>query len=294
MDPSNWDTDRVVDWLNENGLSLYFDQFENNKIDGATLLSEDFTESEQKELIPCIRDRVIFKKALRELRNSMVQNEIKLYECSYFESVMRFKPINLLSDPPTTYVTKVDLSNVSIVGDSFTEYRVRSNDVLEIITHNSEGGCAIPFEQLKLPVNRSLSNQVLEFDMEFLTVPNDEVGRHGGIYYGDHEFDRSMNNNVVIDWIDRYFDRGYRFYQTDAHSTIPHSVVPYKNEPARHLKIIIKANGEQILVIEDGVWRRLNCGRIHLLGKPCLGFWAWANNHLRISNFTIRPYIGTN
>ncbi|UJR19663.1 hypothetical protein I4U23_022798 [Adineta vaga] len=59
---------------------MYFDDFENNKIDGATLLSEDFTEIEQKELIPCIRDRVIFKTALRELRNSVTHNEPLIHE----------------------------------------------------------------------------------------------------------------------------------------------------------------------------------------------------------------------
>jgi hypothetical protein len=39
-----------------------------NKIDGLSLLSEDFDESLQKELIPCIGDRLIFIKVLRELK----------------------------------------------------------------------------------------------------------------------------------------------------------------------------------------------------------------------------------
>ncbi|CAF1024276.1 unnamed protein product [Adineta ricciae] len=80
MDVSSWNTDQVVQWLNQNGLSMYFDDFESNKIDGATLLSEDFTEIEQKELIPCIRDRVIFKKVLRELRNSVNHKKTSIYE----------------------------------------------------------------------------------------------------------------------------------------------------------------------------------------------------------------------
>ncbi|CAF1651699.1 unnamed protein product, partial [Adineta ricciae] len=80
MDVSSWNTDQVVQWLNQNGLSMYFDDFESNKIDGTTLLSEDFTEVEQKELIPCIRDRVIFKKVLRELRNSVNHKRTSIYE----------------------------------------------------------------------------------------------------------------------------------------------------------------------------------------------------------------------
>lgn len=39
-----------------------------NGIDGVTLLGEDFGEAEQKELIPRIKDRITFKKALQELK----------------------------------------------------------------------------------------------------------------------------------------------------------------------------------------------------------------------------------
>jgi hypothetical protein len=124
--------------------------------------------------------------------------------------------------------------------------------------------------------------------MEFLVRPGDEVGRHGGIYYGSHQSGRQCGN-TVLDWIDRTSDRGYRLYES---GPISPSLLPRMKEPTGHLKIIIKANGEQIVVAGDDIWKSRNVGPAHELDKPCLGFWAWANNHLRISNFIIRPYTG--
>ena len=185
------------------------------------------------------------------------------------------------------------MSNVSVVGNPSTECLVKSDYILEIITHSSEGGCAIPFEQLNLPITKSLSNQVLEFDMEFLITTNDDVSRHGGIYYGDHHLDRLTIGNVVIDWLDRIRDRGYRFYKTGSFSDSSNILSPERNkEPTRHLKIIIKSNGEHIVIAENYILKNLNGNAVQLYNKPCLGFWAWGNNHLRISNFTIRPYKG--
>ncbi|CAF1484171.1 unnamed protein product [Adineta steineri] len=187
-------------------------------------------------------------------------------------------------------VTKIQLSDVSVVGNSLTRCVIKSNDVLEITTHLSEGGCVVPFKQLKLPTTKSLSNQVLEFDMEFLAEPYDDVGRHGGIYYGNHSFDRWTNGNTVVDWIDRTHDRGYRFYQTGRYPDDSNILVLQKKEPVNHLKIIIKSNGEHIIVAENTIWKNLTSNAVQLLNKPYLGFWAWSNNHLRISNFIIRPY----
>ncbi|CAF1224006.1 unnamed protein product [Adineta steineri] len=187
-------------------------------------------------------------------------------------------------------VTKIKLSDVSVVGNSLTKCVIKSNDVLEITTHLSEGGCAVPFEQLKLPIKKSLSNQVLEFDMKFLTNPYDGVGRHGGIYYGNHSFDRRADGNTGVDWIDRTRDRGYRFYRTGWYPDDSNVLLLQKKEPVNHLKIIIKSNGEHIIVAENTIWKNLTSNAVQLLNKPYLGFWAWGNNHLRISNFTIRPY----
>jgi hypothetical protein len=124
--------------------------------------------------------------------------------------------------------------------------------------------------------------------MEFLVRPAGEVGRHGGIYYGSNQSGRGIGN-TVLDWIDRTYDRGYRFYNSV--STNP-SLLPRTKEPTAHLKIIIKANGEQIVVAGDDIWKSRDVGPAHELDKPYLGFWAWGNNQLRISNFIIRPYTG--
>lgn len=129
--------------------------------------------------------------------------------------------------------------------------------------------------------------------MKFLARPNHAEGRCGGIYYGDHHLGRFTRGNIAIDWIDRTDDRGYRFYQTGPSAS--HSLnimLPREKEPANHLKIIVKSNGEQIVVAKNDIWKIPNASLVQLLDKPYLGFWAWNNNHLRISNFVIRPYTG--
>jgi hypothetical protein len=189
-------------------------------------------------------------------------------------------------------ITTVKLSSVSVVGNPLTECRMKSDDVLEIITYSSEGGCDIPFERLKLPITKSLSNQVLEFDMEFVVKPDGIIGRHGGLYYGNHSFHRWANGGTIVDWTDRVDDRGYRFYQTMPTPDYLNILLPRNKEPVNHLKIIIKSNGEQIIVAQDDIWRNLTGSAVQLLNKPHLAFWAWGDNHLRISNLVIRPYTG--
>ncbi len=182
---------------------------------------------------------------------------------------------------------------VSVVGHPTTQCLVRSDNVLEIHAHGAEGGVSIAFERLNLPSVKSLSNQVLEFDLEFLVKPDGDVGRHGGIYYGNHQSDRQTKGNTCLDWIDRADDRGYRFYETGSdHHLSLNVLLPRRKEPINHLKIIIKDNGEQILVAGDDIWKVRNVGPVHLLDKPCLGFWVWPNNQIRISNFVVRPYTG--
>jgi hypothetical protein len=122
--------------------------------------------------------------------------------------------------------------------------------------------------------------------------PYDDVGRHGGIYYGNHSFDRSKSGNIVVDWIDRSYDRGYRFYQTGSDPDYSNIFLPRNKEPIHHLKIIIKSNGEQIIVAQNDIWKNLTSNGVQLLNQPWLGFWAWGQNYLRISNFVIRPYTG--
>jgi hypothetical protein len=57
---------------------------------------------------------------------------------------------------------------------------------METITYSSKGGRAISFEQLKLSMKNSLSNRVLKFDMEFLTVPNDGVEKKLEVFQHHH------------------------------------------------------------------------------------------------------------
>ncbi|CAF0766523.1 unnamed protein product [Rotaria sordida] len=169
----------------------------------------------------------------------------------------------------------IKFPSILVVGNPSTECLAKSDDVLELITGSSEGGCAIPFQRLKLPITKSLSNQVLEFDMEFLVTPNDDVGRCGGIYYGNHHLDRSTSGNTVMYWIDRAGDRGYRFYESGpapSHDSI--GLLPRKKDPARHLRIIIKSNGEQILVADNDIWRNLSGNAVQFVNKPFLGFRA--------------------
>jgi len=49
--------------------------------------------------------------------------------------------------------------------------------------------------------------------VEFASVPDDDIGRHGGIMFfaslATHRFDLSMNG-YTIDWIDRSWDHGFR------------------------------------------------------------------------------------
>ena len=190
----------------------------------------------------------------------------------------------------------VQFRNITRIEDPMTECVVKSGHVLEIDARSSssEGGCAISFNELRLPPTESLSNQVLEFDMEFLIKPASEVGRHGGIYYGDHELGRFRDGNVVLDWIDRPTNLGYRFYESGLNRTHQNTFFfALRNESANHLKIIVKSNGEHIIVVENFIWKiQLTTAAIPSLGKPCLGFWAWPQNHIRISNFIIRPYKG--
>ncbi|CAF5088851.1 unnamed protein product, partial [Rotaria sp. Silwood1] len=187
----------------------------------------------------------------------------------------------------------VKFPSIPVVGDPSTQCLVESDDVLEIIVGSSEGGCAIPFEKLELPITKSLSNQVLEFDMEFLVTPNADEGRCDGIYYGNNHLVRNTSGNTVLYWIPRTEDRGYRFYEsgpTPLHDSI--GLLPRTKEPASRLKIIIKSNGEQILVADNDIWKNLSGNAIQFVNKPFLGFWGWMNNHLRISNFIIRSHTG--
>ncbi|CAF3332294.1 unnamed protein product [Rotaria sp. Silwood2] len=189
--------------------------------------------------------------------------------------------------------TIVEFVNVRTVGDPSTACLATCGSTLEIITGSFEGGCAIEFHQLKLPNIKSLSNQVLEFDMKFLKKPSNSVGRCGGIYYGNHELERFVGGNIVLDWIDRTDDRGYRFYDSGLESSHSLNVLlPRTNEPASHLKIIIKSTGEHIVAAGNDIWKRLNGSAVQLLDTPYLGFWAFYNNHIVISNFSIHPYTG--
>jgi len=55
-------------------------------------------------------------------------------------------------------------------------------------------------------------------NLEFASIPDDEIGRHGGIMFfssvATHRYDPSMNG-YTIDWIDRTFDHGFRLIRWD-------------------------------------------------------------------------------
>ena len=122
-------------------------------------------------------------------------------------------------------------------------YMVRSYNVLEIHAHRADDGGSIAFERLNLSSLKCLSNQILEFDFEFLVKLGGDIGRHGGIYYGNHHFDREITGNTCVDWI----NCGYRFYETGpGHGVNINMLLPRTKQPSNHLKIIIKDTGEQI------------------------------------------------
>ncbi|CAF1332597.1 unnamed protein product [Didymodactylos carnosus] len=168
-------------------------------------------------------------------------------------------------------------------------------ETLEILTKNSEGACSVSFKQLNLSEKKSLLNQTLSFKIEFLSTPtHNDVGRHGGIYYGESNYKRfTHDGNTIVEWIDRNWDRGYHVYEkveTEA-ERIEKRLLPLNNEPAEHWKITILENGEELFEWGDDLKKIIKTeAQIQLLNKPYLGFWAYDFNHIKISNFIIQPY----
>ncbi|CAF3669763.1 unnamed protein product [Rotaria socialis] len=101
--PVNWSMSDVATWLSSCGLKQYASAFEENTIDGGVLMDEDFDETTIKELIPNIKDRLLFSKERKKLReNKLITSQSTL--------------INL-PENSKTYLQKVDLSASS----SFSE-----------------------------------------------------------------------------------------------------------------------------------------------------------------------------
>ncbi|CAF1553810.1 unnamed protein product, partial [Didymodactylos carnosus] len=65
--PWIWSIEQVIGWLQQNNFQAYIDKFRDEKIDGATLLSDGLDDSILKELMPPVKQRVLFKEALIKL-----------------------------------------------------------------------------------------------------------------------------------------------------------------------------------------------------------------------------------
>ena len=125
----------------------------------------------------------------------------------------------------------------------------------------------------------------LSLDVEFPTIPNDGVGRHGGLmFFADAASKRDATSGYTLDWIDRAADHGFRLIRWDNGSF--HIIVPSTPaiaEPPSNWQltvigdqIIVDADGSTVIDVIDGTYR---------MGH--FGLWSFQNSEMLFDNVTI-------
>jgi len=129
----------------------------------------------------------------------------------------------------------------------------------------------------------------LEFDLSFLAVPADAVGRHGGVMIcASAPTDRSGaqgNNGYEIDWIDRVDDHGLRVIRVTngVHALVGQGAQALADPPSAWRIVVgpatIEIWGDDVLLVsvDDATHR-----------GGLFGTWAWANNQqVAYDNFRV-------
>jgi PKD repeat protein len=131
------------------------------------------------------------------------------------------------------------------------------------------------------------------FTFEFLNIPDDAVGRHGGVMFAAPRagirWDGDMTG-YTLDWIDREADHGFRLIRWDGNGAL---VVLVNGTPALvdpPLKWRIRVEGESISLFGDDdptPILEFNDGT-HRGGH--FGFWVYSNNEsIAIDDFVFGP-----
>jgi len=196
-----------------------------------------------------------------------------------------FKPTGRTKTYPRNLMAPI--SFVEVESHAGATCRVPNANTLIVNAPSSEGACQVPFSALRVPGSKSLTSQIISFDVQFLRRPTDTVGRHGGFYFGANPTGR--RDNIVVDWIDRSFDHGYRVYGGENPKWS--QLTPSSGEPHQHWTVIVMADGTMHFRSGDIAYDHKISQ--HNMDKPSLGFWAWPGNRLKITNFNIRPYSPT-
>lgn len=194
-----------------------------------------------------------------------------------------FKPTGRTKTFPRNLMAPISFVEVSSHGSA--KCKTPNAHTVIVNADGGEGACTVPFSALKVPRTKSLANTIISFDVHFLKKPEHAVGRHGGIFFGAHESGR--RDNAVVDWIDRSFDRGLRLYGLRENNKWS-QLRPANDAVPQRWTIIIDENGDLMFTAGDVTWNAKVSQ--HELSEPHVGFWAWPGNHMKVTNFNIRPY----
>ncbi len=130
---------------------------------------------------------------------------------------------------------------------------------------------------------------VAELKLEFASVPDDEIGRHGGIMFfasvATHRFDSAMNG-YTIDWIDRLGDHGFRLFRWDNGWYVPLAAgaTNLANPPQlwqledRGDVIRFRGDGQLIFEVTDATYRQGHFG-------------IWAHGWTGVPGFNIQRLL---
>ena len=118
------------------------------------------------------------------------------------------------------------------------------------------------------------------FDMEFINIPGDGIGRHGGIMFcatsPTQRYDAGTSG-YELDWIDRESDHGLRLIRVDngQHVMVATGAAALIDPPTEWRIVVtpetIEVWGDDELLINAN-------DNLHRGGH--FGFWAWQNNQL--------------
>jgi hypothetical protein len=120
----------------------------------------------------------------------------------------------------------------------------------------------------------------ISFDIEFLSFPETDGGRHGGVFYGAPTAWTNKAFQPTISWSDRKIDQGFHVYG-NVDSNKAYGMTPGDN-PDKSWKIIIKMDGTATFSTGPRQWMT---GYTPKITGQYIGFWAASGNVIRIANY---------
>jgi len=134
-----------------------------------------------------------------------------------------------------------------------------------------------------------------ELKLEFANVPNDDIGRHGGIMFlasvATHRFDPAMKG-YTIDWIDRLDDHGLRLFRWDNGGYVPLAAgATNLADPPKLWQLEVRgdvirfrADGQLIFEVTDATYRQ---GHFGIWAHGWTGVPGWNAQRLLVDDVKV-------